>query len=146
MTEWPSYKVADEAVVHALGVMNINYVRFNEDFEAAQEFSKTLSALLGTIAQQLRYESPSDTMLTRQQRFTASYQIQLCDAFLIIPDQAADFLRLLFSELSDAIRTGCTLSGDWGELRLSSAKELYFKLSPPDFVVDPGFVESEEVE
>jgi hypothetical protein len=28
MTEWPSYKVADEAVVHALGVMNINYVRF----------------------------------------------------------------------------------------------------------------------
>jgi hypothetical protein len=28
MTEWPSYKVAGEAVVHALGVMNINYVRF----------------------------------------------------------------------------------------------------------------------
>lgn len=28
MTEWPSYKVADDAVVHALGVMNINYVPF----------------------------------------------------------------------------------------------------------------------
>ena len=28
MTEWPSYKVADEAVVHALSVMNIIYVRF----------------------------------------------------------------------------------------------------------------------
>jgi hypothetical protein len=29
MTErWPIYEVADEAVVHALGVMNINYVRF----------------------------------------------------------------------------------------------------------------------
>jgi hypothetical protein len=26
--QWPSYKVADEASVHALGVMNINYVRF----------------------------------------------------------------------------------------------------------------------
>ncbi len=26
--QWPSYTVADEAVVHALGVMNINYVRF----------------------------------------------------------------------------------------------------------------------
>src|SRR5579884_975931 len=25
---WPTYEVADEAVVHALGVMNINYVRF----------------------------------------------------------------------------------------------------------------------
>jgi|SRR5271166_1386279 len=29
MTEkWPAYQVADDAVVHALGVMNINYVRF----------------------------------------------------------------------------------------------------------------------
>ena len=28
MTAWPSYEVADETVVHALGVMNINYVRF----------------------------------------------------------------------------------------------------------------------
>jgi hypothetical protein len=29
MTErWPRYEVADDAVVHALGVMNINYVRF----------------------------------------------------------------------------------------------------------------------
>jgi hypothetical protein len=26
--EWPCYEVADESVVHALGVMNINYVRF----------------------------------------------------------------------------------------------------------------------
>jgi hypothetical protein len=26
--QWPSYTIADEAVVHALGVMNINYVRF----------------------------------------------------------------------------------------------------------------------
>jgi hypothetical protein len=28
MTEWPSYKVADEDSVYALGVVNINYVRF----------------------------------------------------------------------------------------------------------------------
>lgn len=26
--KWPPYEVADEAVIHALGVMNINYVRF----------------------------------------------------------------------------------------------------------------------
>ncbi|QAU47216.1 hypothetical protein [Bradyrhizobium guangzhouense] len=26
--KWPPYEVADQAVVHALGVMNINYVRF----------------------------------------------------------------------------------------------------------------------
>jgi hypothetical protein len=115
-------------------------------FEAAQEFSKTLYSLLGTIAQQLRYENPSDTLLSRQQRFTAAYQIQLCDAFLIIPDQAADFLSLLFSELSEAIGAGCTLNGDWGELCLSLTQDLYFRLSPPDFVVDPNFVESEEVE
>ena len=28
MVEWPSYQVADYPVVYALGVMNINYVRF----------------------------------------------------------------------------------------------------------------------
>jgi hypothetical protein len=26
---WPAYKVADESVVHALGVMSINFVRFS---------------------------------------------------------------------------------------------------------------------
>jgi hypothetical protein len=29
---------------------------------------------------------------------------------------------------------------------VSSSKELYFRLAPPDFVVDPNFIESEEVE
>jgi hypothetical protein len=38
------------------------------------------------------------------------------------------------------------LNGDWGELRVTPTQELYFKLSPPDFVADPDFVESEEVE
>lgn len=28
MSEWPAYQVADSSVVYALGVMNINYVRF----------------------------------------------------------------------------------------------------------------------
>lgn len=28
MSEWPSYQVADNPVVYALGIMNINYVRF----------------------------------------------------------------------------------------------------------------------
>lgn len=121
-------------------------IRVGADFEAAQEFSKTLNALLGTIAQQLRYESPSDVSLTKGQRFTPAYQIQLCDAFLIVPDQAADFLGLLFAELSAAIRAGCTLNGDWGDLRVSAVGELYYRLSPPDFVVDRNFVESEEVE
>jgi hypothetical protein len=121
-------------------------IHVSADFEAAQEFSKTLYSLLGTIAQQLRYENPSDTSVTRNQRFTATYQILLCDAFLIIPDQAADFLGLLFSELSAAISAGCTMNGDWGELRVSPTQELYFRLSSPDFVVDPNFTESEKVE
>lgn len=144
----PSKKLTDIWVscLSALGNEAGRKVHVAEDSEIAQEFSKILSSLLGTIAQQLRYESPSDTLVTRQQRFTAYYQIQLCDAFLIIPDQAAEFLGLLYTELSNFLRADGTLSGDWGELRISSAKELFFKLSPPDFVVDPAFEESEEIE
>jgi hypothetical protein len=144
----PSKKLTD-IWISSLSVMAKEVgkqIHMGADFEAAQEFSKTLYSSLGTVAQQLRYESPLDTSLTRHQRFTAAYQIQLCDAFLIVPDQAADFLSLLSFELSEAIRAGCTLNGDWGELRVSPTKELYFKLTPPDFVVDPNFVESEEVE
>jgi hypothetical protein len=144
----PSKKLADIwlSSLSILAKEADRQVHVTPEFEAAQEFSKILYSLLGTIAQQLRYENPSNTLLTRQQRFTAAYQIQLCDAFLIIPDKAADFLSLLFFELSEAIRAGCTFNGDWGELRVSPTQELYFRLSPPDFVVDSNFVESEEVE
>jgi hypothetical protein len=45
MTEqWPSYKVADNAVVHALGVMNINFVRF----EATQVYMLSAVANIST--------------------------------------------------------------------------------------------------
>ncbi len=41
---WPSYRVADEAVVHALGVMNINFVRF----EATQVYMLSAVADIST--------------------------------------------------------------------------------------------------
>lgn len=41
---WPSYKVADDAVVHALGVMNINFVRF----EATQVYMLSAVANIST--------------------------------------------------------------------------------------------------
>jgi hypothetical protein len=45
MTEqWPSYKVADDAVVYALGVMNINFVRF----EATQVYMLSAVANIST--------------------------------------------------------------------------------------------------
>jgi hypothetical protein len=116
------------------------------DFEVAQEFSHTLTSLFGTIGQQLRFQRSSDRAITKDTRFTPGYQIRICDAFLVIPDQASDFLDLLRSEISAALEVGCQISGAWGRIRSTPGGDLVFDLAPPSFASDPEFEESEEIE
>jgi hypothetical protein len=116
------------------------------DFEIAQEFSKTLTTLLGTRGHQLRYQRNVDLAITSQRQFTPDYQIQICDAFLIIPMEAPDFLKELQVELSDAIASGCSVEGAWGKIRLNSSGDLVYDLNEQGFVADPDFEESEEIE
>ena len=118
------------------------------DFETAQEFSKTLSAVFGTIAQQLRFRTTDhDLSITKNAKFTAGYQIAICDAYLIIPDRSPEFLDLLLSEIILGIHSGCRIAGEWGEIVSSvDGRDLRFSLSEPNFETDPEFEESEEVE
>lgn len=117
------------------------------DFEVAQEFSRTLSAVLGTIAQQLRFRDVGSTAITRSGRFTPTYQIALCDAYLIIPDRSPEFLDLLLSEIVTSLRLGCRINGDWGEVVAArESRDLSFSLKKPVFENDPNFEESEEVQ
>jgi hypothetical protein len=115
-------------------------------FEVAQEFSHTLSSLFGTIGQQLRFQRSSDLAITRDARFTPGYQIRICDAFLIIPDQASEFLDLLRSEIYTALEVGCQISGGWGRIKSAPGGDLVFDLTPASFASDPEFEESEEIE
>jgi hypothetical protein len=117
------------------------------DFESAQEFSRTLSTALGTLGQQLRFQKGANLAITKAGKFTPSYQIYLCDAFLIIPDQAAEFLELLSSEILMGIQTGCRIAGSWGEIVASASRQdLLYSLAAPEFETDPTFEESEEIE
>jgi hypothetical protein len=117
------------------------------EFEVAQEFARTLSTVFGTTAQQLRYRDGSIRSITRNSKFTPTYQIALCDAFLIIPDQSPDFLVLLLTEITAALHVGCRIGGDWGQIVVSrDGRDLQFALNSPVFESDPNFEDSVEVE
>jgi hypothetical protein len=144
----PSKKLADIWVTGliALGKEAGRNTVATADFEVAQEFSHTLSSLFGTIGQQLRFQRSTDLAVTRDTRFTPGYQIMICDAFLIIPDQASEFLELLRSEISAALEVGCQISGGWGRIKSTPGGDLVFDLARPSFASDSEFEESEEIE
>jgi hypothetical protein len=111
-----------------------------------QEFAQMLVSLFGTIGQQLRYGATGQLFITQTGRFASTYQLQICDQFFIIPDEAAEFLRLLHDELHTAILTGSTIGGAWGHVGLNSDGDLCYILTPPNLIRDPSFRLAEEVE
>lgn len=144
----PSKKLTDIwiASLLALGKEADRMTTVPSEFEVAQEFSHTLSSLFGMIGQQLRYKKSADMAVTRHTRFLPSYQIQICDAFLIVPDQAATFLDVLRTEIHQGIFTGCQISGAWGKVTAVRGGDLHLALEPPSFVPAGDFEESEEIE
>lgn len=111
-----------------------------------QEFAKNLTSVLGMVAQQLRYEREPDNKITQHRRFVLRLQIELCDRFLVIPDEAGEFLSLLRVELINAIRSGARISGEWGAILYVNEDELKYELRAPVRAIDPAFVRSEPVE
>jgi hypothetical protein len=110
-----------------------------------QEFAKMLTDVLGTLAQQLRYENV-DGQITRSGEFTSRAQIEICDTFLILPSMSTEFLNLLKRELVASIKGGWKFEGAWGCLELTSAGELFFRLEPAKFTTNREFVRARRVE
>ena len=116
------------------------------DLEIQQEFARMLISLFGTTAQQLRYETKPDLIISRRSRFELTYQIQLCDQFIIIPDEAQQFLSLLHEELVAALSSGVRITGAWGYVTVNRAGGLEYILAPPRRIVDDSFTRAERVE
>ncbi len=134
--------LASEAGVSAVGIAVAR-----DRVEAQQEFAKTLLSLLGAAAQRLRYRTKNSNMhITAGDSFTPSFQIQLCDRFFILPSRSSEFLTMLKEELVSALKSGTIIAGAWGAVQLGAAGDLVYVLKQKNFVVDPSFVESEEVE
>lgn len=110
-----------------------------------QELRKMLIDTLGTLAQQLRYES-GDAQLTRNGEFSSRAQIEICDTFLILPSMSGEFLRLLKYELAAAVKSGWELRGAWGKLELTDTDELRFALEKVALETEAGFVRARRVE
>jgi hypothetical protein len=111
-----------------------------------QEFAKNVISVLGMIAQQLRYEKSADRNITDRGRFGLRHQIEFCDRFLIIPDEAGEFLAMLREELSASVKTGLRITGEWGSVSANQSGDLFYELRPAARQVDPSFVRSEAVE
>jgi hypothetical protein len=133
--------LAHEAGETAVGRLSANYAA--EDIR--QRFSSTLTSTLGTLAQQLRYERAAGE-ITRNGEFISRMQIEICDAFLILPSMSTEFLGLLKAELIKAIRNGWEFRGAWGHLEMTSAGEVAYRLNQPEFATTPGFVRARRVE
>jgi hypothetical protein len=112
--------------------------------DVRREFASMLTSVLGTLAQQLRYEDAAGN-ITQNGEFTSRVQIELCDAFLILPSVSTEFRALLKREIVEAIRGGWDFQGAWGHLELTRAGDLVFQLEPPEFLKNPGFVRARRV-
>jgi len=133
--------LAQEATVSSSGLELAS-----TQLEIQQEFSKMLVSLFGTLGQQLRYGNTSDVNITQAGRFLLQYQIKICDRFLIIPDEAADFLRTLRTEMITALSDDSTIEGAWGRISVNSSGELFYMVVPPKIIRDVSFVPSEDIE
>jgi hypothetical protein len=112
------------------------------DFEIAREFTAALIGVIGSIAQYLRHVSSPPLAITNNGRFSSAIQIALCDEFLIVPDQAFDFLNLLNVELRLAFRAGWELKGAWGRVEFDGSENLVYRLNSIETFEDPNFVEA----
>jgi hypothetical protein len=112
--------------------------------EAGKEFAKLLRALIGSVAQQSRYSGAPAALISKGGRFSVPFQIELCDRFMIIPDQSGEFLSLLHSELSRALQNGLEIKGAWGSV-VNQGGDIAFRLTPPSFETVPGFVRAKEI-
>jgi hypothetical protein len=114
--------------------------------DVQQLFARELRSLLATIAQQTRYSEKPDVRITMDGRFVLKLQIQLCERFVIIPDETTQFLNLLTNELVTAIQGGAKIEGAWGYITVDQSLDLYYVLTPPHTREDSAFVRSEYVE
>jgi len=105
-----------------------------------------LASLMGTIAQQLRYARAPNTKITANHLFLPGFQTKLCDSFMILQYDAANFLSLLRNELVQAALAGSIIQGAWGHIALSDTDELSYSLAPPRYRKDANFVRSIEIE
>jgi hypothetical protein len=112
--------------------------------ESGKEFVRLLKSLLGSMGQQARYSEGRVDMISKAGHFSLSLQIELCDRFMIIPDQAGEFLSLLHDELRDALRNGMPLSGAWGSV-VVDGDDISYRLTPPSFVESSGFTRAKEI-
>jgi hypothetical protein len=112
------------------------------DYEIAREFTGALVDVLGSVAQYLRYADNPPLSITNTFRFSSAIQIALCEEFLIVPDQAYEFLNLLNAELRTAFKAGWQVNAAWGSVKLDSSENLVYRLSPVETFEDPNFIEA----
>jgi hypothetical protein len=123
----------------------VRFAKALSDSEAAKEFSKTLTLLIGSIGQELRYSESPSTIAASNGMFSSTMQLELCERFLILPFHAHEFLTLLYGEILDFLKSGTTFSGGWGKLTIPRPNEIAFQLTAPNYINDPDFERAKEV-
>jgi hypothetical protein len=116
------------------------------DRVASEEFSKAITSVIGSIGQEKRYsEKRSRAIAAENGRFDPLIQVEICERFLIVPDQAARFLALLEREIYEFVSNGPAFAGAWGRLRAEQPRRLVFDLQQPNFRHENNFVRAKEV-
>lgn len=139
LTIWQSSVVA---MSQEAGVKD---VAMPTDRDASREFVRLLKSLVASLGQQARYaETPTDR-ISKGGRFSLIFQMELCDRFMIVPDQSGEFLSLLHDELATALQNGMPINGAWGSVVLNERGDISYRLHPPEYVEANGFVRAKEI-
>ena len=108
---------------------DVNLKEINED-ELKSQFQKSLSSLIARIAQGLRTYKSEIYYFFSNGRFVPSFQIEICERFLIVPDYSAEFLRSLSNDIVQNIQAGATIQGSWGFLEVIGSTSIRLNLRP----------------
>jgi len=81
------------------------------------------------MAQEFRYSITSGVrqrVASDNGRFDPVVQVEICERFLIVPDQASRFLSLLEDEIYSYLRDGGKFAGAWGQINLINPRKIVF--------------------
>lgn len=112
--------------------------------EASAEFSRMLKRLLGAFAQEKRYSGLKDALVADAAgEFDTSFQLEISERFLLVPQKSASFFSLLYRDL---LKCGDQIySGGWGSFIRTPDHRLVLELLPPNGIKREGFVKAQEI-
>ncbi|MER9842380.1 hypothetical protein NKJ59_14165 [Mesorhizobium australicum] len=91
--------------------------------------SQAIDAIVGEVRSMRESTGKAVTFVNEKGEFEPVFELLLADQFQIQPLDLSDFIKIICRELIEFMRSGHTLSGNWGSLAFEGGRSV-FRLAP----------------